>query len=133
MAQPQGTTTLETDNGDVAFVFVNEAQVNQAWGSIASQVAQTGEMGAHSSEAGAFTPDAGTGGRAGVGNTSISDEDFVPNGQESTSTGTGANGYHATYNGQLLSGDEIPPDVVEAEIGPFTPELHGSASADLII
>lgn len=132
MAELQ-TSTLETDNGDVTFTFINEAQVNQAWGSIASQVAQTGEMGVHSSEAGTFTPDAGTGGRAGVGNTSISDEDFIPIGEEETTTGTGANGYHATYNGQLLAGDEVPPDSVEAEIGPFTPELHGSADAEIIV
>lgn len=132
MAQPQGTTTLETDLGDETFVFVNEAQVNQAWGSIASQVAQTGEMGAHSSEAGTFTPDAGDGGRAGVGNTSVSDEDFVPVGQEETSTGSGANGYHASYNANLLGDpDTVPPGAVEGEIGPFEPELHGSASATL--
>lgn len=132
MAQPQGTTTLETDLGDETFVFVNEAQINQAWGSIASQVAGTGEMGVHSSEAGAFTPDAGDGGRAGVGNTSVSDEDFVPVGAEDTSTGTGANGYHATYNANLLGDpDTVPPGAVEGDIGPFEPELNGSIDATL--
>jgi len=126
MAQPSGTLTLETDAGTDTFTFVNTANINQLWGNVASQVAQTGIMGEHTSEAGVFTPNAGDGGRTGVGNVSTSDEDFVPVGQDSVTLSGGAQGLHATYNGALLGGPEVPPDSVEATIGPLFPEPHGT-------
>jgi hypothetical protein len=141
MAQPQGTVTLVTDLGGEdgaldTFTFVNPAQINQAWGSVSSQIGQTGDMGEHSSEAGTFTPDAGDGGRAGVGNVSTSDEDFVPVGDADgeVSLADGANGLHSTYNGALLGSEEIEeiaPGSLEAEMDPIVPELYGSISLDV--
>jgi len=133
MPQTSGTLVLETDISTDTFHFVNPAQLNQAWGSVASQLAQTGIMGEHTSAAGAFTPDPGDGGRQGVGNVSTSDPDFVPVGQDSISLSGGAQGMHATYNGALLGGDELPPGVIEGTIDPIIPHLHGSASVDILM
>jgi hypothetical protein len=133
MAQPSGTLTLETDISIDTFHFVNPAQINQIWGDMASNLGNAGVMGEHTSSHGVFTPDPGDGGRQGVGNVSRSDPDFVPVGQTSTDQAHGANGLHATYNAALLGGPEVPPGAVEATVGPFLPDPHGSLSVDILL
>jgi hypothetical protein len=129
-AQPTtDTATIPTAVGDQTFEFVNPANLNQLWGSIASQVAESGIMGEHTREGGSFTPDAGDGGRIGAGNVS---KDFF-GGVDIGATGSGdaladgAQGVHATTNGALL-GDTLPSDFIESTVGPFTPDPHGVVS-----
>jgi hypothetical protein len=127
MAQPSVTTTIPTSEGELTFECVNTANLNVFWGDLVDELAQSGIMGEHSSAAGAFTPDPGDGGRRGVGNVSM--EDFAPDG---TVAGTGdalaggAQGFHATFNASLLGSPDLPPDIVEATVGPFFPEPVGN-------
>jgi hypothetical protein len=123
--------TFDTDLGNAVLTFKNPAQLNQMWGSIASQVGQSGIMGEHSSSHGFFTPDPGEGGRQGVGNLSKTDEDFLN--PDPTLDGNplseGSQGLHGLFQGVRL-GDPtlVPPDIVEETVGPFLPETHGNVS-----
>jgi hypothetical protein len=122
--QPQDTATISTALGDQTFQVVNDANLNQLWGDIAHQVAESGIMGEHTREGADFTPDAGSGGRIGVGNVSM---DIFGGVDGTTGTGAladGAQGVHATTNGALL-GDTLPSDFIESTVGPFTPDPHG--------
>jgi hypothetical protein len=127
--------TFETSLADeVVLTFKNPAQLNQMWGSIASQVGQSGIMGEHSSEAGAFTPDAGEGGRTGVGNLSKTDEDFLnPDPDlEGNPLSEGSQGLHGLFQGVRLGGD-LRGEPVEETVGPFLPEPHGNVTVDVVI
>src|SRR5215207_2170140 len=97
MAQSTETATIETNLGDIDLQFVNDAQINQLWGDITSQIGQEGAMGDHSSAQGAFTPDPfapdGTAdpsisdpARDGVGNSTMDNPNFLPDDAEA---GTG--------------------------------------------
>jgi hypothetical protein len=136
MAKPTPVDfNFELGSGEIAHVTAdNPAQLNQFWGSVNSQLAQTGIHGEHTSAAGAFTPDPGDGGRAGVGNLSKTDEDFInPQGSHNVNTADGGNGLHAAYNGSLLGHPELlPPGVVEATIDPIFPHAHGNVGFDII-
>lgn len=87
----------------------DDATLNHCWGDIASQVAQSGIMGEHSSAAGTFTPDPGDGGRTGVGNVSKNFGDLSD----------GSQGTHAIVNGGRLGADSLPDDIPESTVGPF--------------
>src|SRR5215204_5491865 len=121
MAQPTGTATITTNLGDETFTFVNPAQINQAWGNIASQLGELGVMGEHSSAAGVFTPNPGDGGRQGVGNVSQDDLRFLPDGAEAgtgDALANGAQGFHAVFQAARLGDPHLPGDSVEETIGP---------------
>jgi hypothetical protein len=122
------TTTIHTNLGDITVESQNAANLNSFWGGIASQLAQSGIMGEHTSEAGAFTPNAGDGGRQGVGNLSKTDPRFDnPTADSQTNLADGGQGFHAVFQAARL-GDaaHLPPGVVEATVGPFFPEAHGN-------
>ena len=95
--------------GSSAALAQDDATLNACWGDIASQVARSGIMGQHSSSHGLFTPDPGEGGRTGVGNVSKNFGDLS----------SGAQGTHAIVNGGRLGADSLPPDIPEANVGPF--------------
>lgn len=126
---PTNTQSLDFNTvlGTVTFTFTNDAQLNQMWGNIASQFGQSGTMGEHTSEAGVFTPDAGEGGRAGVGNLSNDDVRFDnPDAESQTNLADGGNGLHAVFQAARLGDPNLPDGAVEATIGPFFPETHGN-------
>src|SRR4029077_18951115 len=105
------TTTIHTNLGDITVESQNAANLNSFWGGIASQLAQSGIMGEHTSEAGAFTPNAGDGGRQGVGNLSKDDPRFDnPTADSQTNLADGGQGFHAVFQAARL-GDpaHLPP------------------------
>jgi hypothetical protein len=132
MAKPEEQTLIfETVQGDVAFTFTNPAQINQAWGSIASQVAGAGAMGEHSSANGVFISQP----RDGVGNVSKEDARFQPDGidgQANNSLADGAQGLHGTFQAARLGDPNLPPGSVESEIGPFFPEVNGQLGFEIV-
>ena len=110
----------------LAFVAVpaaaqDDATLNRAWGDIASQVARAGIMGEHSAESSPFTPDAGEGGRRGVGN--VSSEDFGP-------LSEGGQGLHAITNGGRLGSPNLNPSLPEAQVGPFSCQKCGATGSE---
>ncbi len=114
------TFDFETDLGIYTFTAENAANINRFWGEIANTLGQSGIMGEHTSEAGAFTPNAGDGGRTGVGNLSNDNPDFSNLALDSnTNLADGGQGLHALYQAALLGGDDLPPGIVEGTIGPF--------------
>ena len=96
-----------------------EANTNQCWGDIASQLAQRGQMGQHSSSHSVFTPDPGDGGRRGVANQGIAVGAGVP--------GEGGNGQHAILVGGLVgtldpvTGEPGEPDPILCDGTPGNP------------
>jgi hypothetical protein len=133
--------TFETSLADeVVLTFKNPAQLNQMWGSIASQVGQSGIMGEHSSAHGRFTPDpfpdphTSEPARDGVGNASKTNTNF----QNPDLTlvdnplSEGAQGLHGLFQGVRL-GDADLGAIPEAEVGPFLPEPHGNVTVDVVI
>jgi hypothetical protein len=132
MAQPSTTSTISTVQGDQTFESVNPANLNQFWGDIASQLGMLGIMGEHSAESGTFTPNAGDGGRTGVGNLSKDDPRFLP---EDATAGTGdalangAQGFHAVFQAARLGDPNLPPDSVESTVGPLFPDPNGNVTA----
>lgn len=128
--------TFQTTLGAVTITAKNPAQLNSFFGSIASQLGQSGIMGEHSSSHGVFTPDPGDGGRAGVGNTSKKVAAF----QNPEGTGNplsdGAQGLHALFQALRLGDpDALPPGAVEGTVGPFIPRDHPNVTVtfDFII
>lgn len=91
----------------------DDATLNRCWGDIASQVAESGIMGAHSSSSGTFTADPGEGGRTGVGNVSKTFGDLSD----------GSQGTHAIVNGARLGAETLPDDIPESTIGPLECDL----------
>lgn len=131
MAQPTTISTIDTNLGDLTFASVNPANLNQFWGDIASQVAQSGIMGEHSSSHGAFTPDPGEGGRQGVGNVTKDNPNFLPDGAEA-GTGdvlaNGGQGFHGVFQAARLGDPNLPGTPVEETVGPFFPEPNGNVT-----
>jgi hypothetical protein len=115
---------FDTNIGTYTFTAENAANLNQYWGDIASRLASAGIMGDHSSSHGLFTPDPGDGGRTGVGNLSRDNGNFQNPLEDinGNNLGDGGQGLHAIFQAALLGDDFIPPDAVEAQIGPFTVE-----------
>jgi len=116
--------------GTTGVVYAAEASTNQCWGDIASQLAQRGQMGQHSSSHSVFTPNPGEGGREGVGNQSrlLAEQGRIETGEP----GQGGNGLHAIANGALVgfidpvtggpgSGDPILCDGTPGNPPPDTP------------
>jgi len=128
------TTIFETDIGDVALTYTNQAQLNQMWGSIASQLGDAGIMGDHTSSQGTFTPDPGDGGPVGVGNLSKTDEDFInPDASGPNNLASGGQGLHGIYQAARLGEEGLPPDSVEASIGPLFPNTYGNVTYELLV
>lgn len=133
MAKETQTLLFETVLGDVSFTFTNPAQLNQFWGDIASQLGSLGVMGEHSSSHGVFTPDPGDGGRQGVGNVSKTDLRFLnPDELGENNLANGGQGLHAVFQALRLGAAGLPPDAVEAQIGPLFPSAHGQVTFDIL-
>ena len=128
MTKPVETSVIITSDGTFTFSSVNDANLNQFWGDIVSQMGQSGIMGGHSSSHGAFTPDPGEGGRDGVGNSTMDNPNFLPDGAIA-GTGDvlaeGGQGFHAVVQGVRL-GSDLPGEPVEETVGPFFPTPDGN-------
>ena len=116
---------FQTTKGLVLVEAHNPAALNALWGVAASNLGKEGIMGVHSSEAGFFTPNAGDGGRDGVGNSSQDNPNFqFPDGVDAPGGGTaGLNGLHGVFQ-SLRLGPGLPPGAIESTLAPFLPEAH---------
>lgn len=118
------TATLVTTTDTFEFTTHNPATLNQMWGQVLSEMGQAGIVGEHTSEAGAFTPNAGDGGRTGVGNLSEDNANFqmtFSDGATSDGLSSGSQGGHAVFQSMLFGSDFLPPEIVEAQIDPIYP------------
>lgn len=134
MAKETQSFQFALGNGTVAEIsYTNPAQLNQMWGSIASQMGGSGIMGEHSSSHGTFTPDPGDGGRQGVGNLSKDDVRFDnPLTDGGPNVSDGGQGLHAVFQASRLGDPNLPPGAIEATVGPFEPVVHGNVHFDII-
>lgn len=121
----QQSFTFTTVLGDVEIGFTNPAQLNQMWGSIASQLGGAGIMGQHTNANAQFISQP----RDGVGNVSNDDPRFDnPMFESQNNLSDGGNGLHAVFQAARLGSPALPPGSVEASVGPFFPDAHGQVT-----
>ena len=125
MAKPltDNSFIFQTTLGQVLVTAHNPATLNSLWGVAASNLAQNGIMGEHSSEAGFFTPNAGDGGRQGVGNASKDNGPFQNPEGEGNNLADGGQGLHGLLQ-SLRLGPGLPPAAVESTLQPFLPQSN---------
>lgn len=131
---PDDTFVFHTTIGDYTFHYSNPAQLNQLWGQIIAELGDLGVMGEHSSAAGAFTPDPGDGGRAGAGNVSMDNLRFqFPDGDlTDNNLADGGQGLHAVFQAARLGDPNLPPEIIEATIGPLFAESNGQITVTFV-
>ena len=114
---------FETTRGSVLIEAKNPATLNALWGVAASNLAQQGVMGEHSSSHGFFTPNPGDGGRQGVGNVSKDDPNFQNPEGVGNNLADGGQGLHGLFQ-SLRLGPGLPPAAIESSLAPFLPQAN---------
>ena len=129
------TVVFQLRDEEAALTFTNPAQLNQMWGDISSQLGEAGVMGDHSSSHGVFTPDPGEGGRTGVGNLSMDNDNFQFPDSDLTDNNMadGGQGLHAIFQASRLGDPNLPEGSAEAEIGPLVPDPNGPVGFELLL
>ena len=119
MAKPltDNSFIFQTTKGQVLIEAHNPAMLNALWGVAASNLATQGIMGEHSSRPASSRPNAGDGGRQGVGNVSKDDPNFLNPEGVGNNLADGGQGLHGLFQ-SLRLGPGLPPGAVEARWSP---------------